>query len=153
MNGTCLTPGTTQNVFIPACTAAPKYYAIRFKDDVNNISLISNNTPAIRGTGAPSCSSCGGGGGGELPPKAVAVPVTLSLDGGGPNPVSEIAALQMAIPEDRRSEAYELLVFDVAGRRVRTLQRGLAEPGRRAVTWDLRDESGRNVPAGIYMCA
>jgi hypothetical protein len=40
-------------------------------------------------------------------------------------------------------------VLDPAGRLVRTLARGVAEPG--SVTWDGLDERGREAPAGIYM--
>ena len=44
----------------------------------------------------------------------------------------------------RRAEA---LVFDAAGRRIRTLH-GI--PGDAAAAWDRRDENGRTVAAGVY---
>lgn len=40
-------------------------------------------------------------------------------------------------------------VFDLAGRRVRQLPRGAFRSG--AATWDGRDDSGRRVPAGLYL--
>jgi hypothetical protein len=48
--------------------------------------------------------------------------------------------------------AYEALVFDVAGRLVRSLARGEAPASGRVMTWswDGRDEAGASVPAGIY---
>ena len=42
-----------------------------------------------------------------------------------------------------------VVVYDVAGRRVRTVRDGLAS-GPTRITWDGRDDLGRRVPAGIY---
>jgi hypothetical protein len=44
----------------------------------------------------------------------------------------------------------ELAIYDLSGRRVRTLQSGRAEPGRYSASWDLRDASGAPAHAGIY---
>jgi flagellar hook assembly protein FlgD len=41
-------------------------------------------------------------------------------------------------------------VFDVAGRRVATLYSGHHDRGTHSVSWDGRDERGRNVASGIY---
>jgi len=41
-------------------------------------------------------------------------------------------------------------VFDVRGRRVRTLSPAVGASGRSAVEWDGRDEEGRGVASGIY---
>jgi hypothetical protein len=43
-----------------------------------------------------------------------------------------------------------LTVHDAAGRRVRTLVSGKAEPGHRDAVWDLTDDSGWRVAAGTY---
>jgi hypothetical protein len=45
---------------------------------------------------------------------------------------------------------FSLDVFNLAGRRVRTLDRGDMPAGRRLVSWDGRLESGRNAPSGVY---
>jgi glucose/arabinose dehydrogenase len=44
-----------------------------------------------------------------------------------------------------------LTVLDLAGRHVRTLYRGTAQPGDTRVVWDGRDDAGREVAAGAYM--
>ncbi|MFB3909330.1 MAG: FG-GAP-like repeat-containing protein [Candidatus Eisenbacteria bacterium] len=45
-----------------------------------------------------------------------------------------------------------LTVHDVAGRRIATLFDGPApSAGEHAVGWDLRDDAGRDVPAGVYL--
>jgi flagellar hook assembly protein FlgD len=42
-------------------------------------------------------------------------------------------------------------VFDVAGRRVRSLFRGALEAGVHEHTWDGRDDRGRFVGTGVYV--
>lgn len=42
-------------------------------------------------------------------------------------------------------------VYDVAGRKVRTLWNGPAAPGERAVTWDGRESSGALARSGVYL--
>ena len=44
----------------------------------------------------------------------------------------------------------DVALFDVAGRRVRTIVAGDLDAGNHAVTWDGRDESGDTVSEGIY---
>jgi hypothetical protein len=44
----------------------------------------------------------------------------------------------------------ELAIFDVTGRRVRTLVQGRQSVGAYTVTWDGRDEHGQAVASGIY---
>ena len=45
----------------------------------------------------------------------------------------------------------ELTVLDLAGRHVRMLYRGVAQPGDTRVVWDGRDDAGREVAAGVYL--
>jgi len=44
----------------------------------------------------------------------------------------------------------QLVVYDVVGRRIRTLVDGVEPPGARAVTWEGRDDAGRFVASGVY---
>ncbi len=46
--------------------------------------------------------------------------------------------------------AADVSVYDVRGRHVRTIARGVYEAGYRSVTWDGQDESGNFVPGGVY---
>jgi len=41
-------------------------------------------------------------------------------------------------------------VYDVAGRMVRQVERGIASPGQHSTSWDLRDGGGQRVAGGIY---
>ena len=44
----------------------------------------------------------------------------------------------------------EVVVYDVAGRRVKAIASGAYPAGERRATWDGRDEAGRIVASGIY---
>ena len=44
-----------------------------------------------------------------------------------------------------------LAVFDIAGKRVRTLVDGGVEQGDHQVTWNGLDDGGRPVAAGVYL--
>jgi hypothetical protein len=136
----CATPGSAQSHVVP-CPQSARYYAIRFTDQAGNVSLVSNS-PGI---------DCGGGGGGYLPPKVEAAPLALALEFSGPNPASEQTSFEMAIPETLRGVSYRFEVFDLAGRRVRALESGVADAGWRGVTWNLRDDRGDAVANGVYL--
>ncbi|MEZ4389280.1 MAG: FlgD immunoglobulin-like domain containing protein [Candidatus Krumholzibacteriia bacterium] len=50
-----------------------------------------------------------------------------------------------------RAGATRLSVFDLRGRRVRTLQAGFASEGDHQVTWRGEDDQGRSLPSGTYL--
>ena len=79
------------------------------------------------------------------PPGAPATGPRVSAS---PNPASDRGRIVFTL--DRAGHA-ELAVFAVDGRRVRSLAGGFRDAGSHVVAWDGRDESGRIVPAGIYL--
>lgn len=64
-----------------------------------------------------------------------------------PNPFN--ARVQLTVGGDAQGP-FSLAIFDLAGRRVRTLVRGAASGGG-AFTWDGRDDEGLRTPAGSYL--
>ena len=65
-----------------------------------------------------------------------------------PNPFNAGTRLEF----DLASRGFaELVVYDVAGRRVRTIHRGEIPAGQHPFLWDGRDQSGRQVAAGVYL--
>jgi hypothetical protein len=46
----------------------------------------------------------------------------------------------------------EIALYDLAGRRVRTLANGELPAGEQRRTWDGRDDRGRLLPSGVYLC-
>jgi agmatine deiminase len=67
-----------------------------------------------------------------------------------PNPAAGSTAISFQL--DRRT-GISLAVYDVAGRRVRSLLRGAAMPGHHSVRWDGRNDAGTQVSAGVYFIA
>jgi hypothetical protein len=66
-----------------------------------------------------------------------------------PNPARGPATIAFDLP---RGGGVDLALFDLAGRRVRTLARGALPGGRRQIAWDGRDDRGREVAPGVYLC-
>lgn len=64
-----------------------------------------------------------------------------------PNPFGQATSIRFGLPHAARGE---IGVFDVQGRRVRSLVSGALEAGEHAVTWDGRDDRGRRAAAGVY---
>jgi hypothetical protein len=64
-----------------------------------------------------------------------------------PNPLRAGGRLTFTLP--RAGEA-ELTVFDLQGRRVRSLARGTRDAGEHRVAWDGRDDAGQAVASGVY---
>ncbi len=78
------------------------------------------------------------------------VPRQIELAAPAPNPALGRTRLAYGVPAARAGESFELAVYDLSGRRVRTLGQGRAAPGRYSATWDLRDASGSPAAAGVY---
>lgn len=67
-----------------------------------------------------------------------------------PNPIGETAIVHLTTA---RGSAMELVVFDSAGRRIRTLLAGAAAQSFQAVAWDGRDDRGVPAASGVYFFA
>jgi hypothetical protein len=80
-----------------------------------------------------------------VPPDATALGVELRQN--YPNPFNPSTQIEFAL---ERPEAVEITVFDLAGRRVATLQRGELGAGEHHVTWNGRTDRGATVPTGQY---
>lgn len=95
---------------------------------------------------------------GNESPSALLLPSgTLGVDGSQwrpalappvPNPARGSTTLAYAVP---REEVVRLALYDVDGRLVRMLFDGVEPAGEHVVTWDLRDQAGRAVGAGLYL--
>lgn len=73
--------------------------------------------------------------------------VSLRLDGSHPNPFTGRTLVRFAVP---RATDVTIDVFDLAGRRVRSIE-ARAEEGSNAVAFDGRDDGGRMLASGTYM--
>jgi subtilisin family serine protease len=72
---------------------------------------------------------------------------TPALVRASPNPTTGSVAIRFALPAEGWAR---LDLYDVAGRRVRTLAEGALSAGPHIVQWDGRDEHGGTLPSGVY---
>lgn len=75
-------------------------------------------------------------------------PSVPSLGRAYPNPFNPSVRIPFHLPATTR---VDVAVYNSAGQRVRTLQRGYWPAGAGEVGWDGRDEAGRGVAAGVYL--
>jgi uncharacterized repeat protein (TIGR01451 family) len=75
------------------------------------------------------------------------LPGEVSFGAARPNPTLSMAEIRYGLPEATEVSGK---VFDVAGRMVRDLGEGPVAAGWHSITWDLRDQSGVRVGAGMY---
>ena len=78
-------------------------------------------------------------------PSAALAPVALTMT--GPSPVRSTAWLQLTLA--RPMQVY-VAVYDISGRRVRTLVNGPLPVGSRTLLWDGHTERGAPVGSGVY---
>lgn len=125
-------PGTTQQFTIYGLFPGLKYYfALKTADERLNWSRISN-VVAFSGT-------------------TVAVGpdgTRLAFSAPMPNPARSSTTFEWSTP---RPTTVEVTIFDVQGRTVQALGDGVSAGTSGALTWDLRDRTGRMVPTGVYL--
>ena len=85
--------------------------------------------------------------GGISPVPDLDLPRALAITQVAPNPFNPTTVISFDVP---RSGPVSLAVFDVRGRRVRTLVDASLEAGRHRVTWDGRDAHGAAAASGVY---
>jgi hypothetical protein len=73
--------------------------------------------------------------------------LSTRLEQNVPNPFNPATTIRFAIAAPAR---VDLVIYDVAGRRVRTLVAGHRPPDTYKVTWDGTDDRGARVASGIY---
>lgn len=64
-----------------------------------------------------------------------------------PNPFNPTTTIEFYLAKQGN---YRLDIYDVLGRKVRSLVNGLQPAGAQRITWDGRDDAGKMVSAGIY---
>jgi hypothetical protein len=77
------------------------------------------------------------------------IPLDYRLDQNFPNPFNPETIIPYQL--GRRSMV-SLEIYNILGQRIRTLIHDVQNTGQYAVTWDGRNDEGKLVAAGIYMC-
>ncbi len=85
--------------------------------------------------------------GSEYGPYSVTYRVTNKLDQNVPNPFNPTTVIKYAIASDN---AVNLTIYDVAGRKVRTLVNERQRADAYRITWDGSNDTGQKVASGVY---
>ncbi len=75
-------------------------------------------------------------------------PGSFALAQNVPNPFNPTTSINFTVPSTGDAK---LVVYNTAGQLVRTLVDGNIEAGAHEVTWNGKDDMGRNVASGVYM--
>ena len=74
--------------------------------------------------------------------------VKTGLYGIYPNPGNGVFKIMYGLKKKMR---VRIMVYDVSGRRIKTIENRIKKPGVYTVTWDGRDRDGRKLHSGIYI--
>lgn len=66
-----------------------------------------------------------------------------------PNPFNPLTEITFTIEEYGQ---FSLRIFDLRGNLVKKLKEEIGPPGRYQVIWNSKDENGKKVPSGVYLC-
>ena len=83
----------------------------------------------------------------DLPEDEIPTPDDFALDQNYPNPFNGSTVISYTLPA---GADVNLDIYDIMGRKVRTLVEGYQEAGYASVIWDGKDEADRNVSSGVY---
>ena len=72
---------------------------------------------------------------------------TFKLNQNFPNPFNAITKIDYYLYKE---EKIKLSIYNIEGKKIKTLKSGNQEPGYRSITWDGTNKFGQPVPAGIY---
>jgi len=84
---------------------------------------------------------------GAPPDGAPVHPAITRLDGAWPNPFNPATTIRFSLASRER---VRLAVYDVSGRRIRSLQEGTLPAGEHELVWDGRDAAGHRQASGVY---
>ncbi|MDM7924491.1 MAG: two-component regulator propeller domain-containing protein [bacterium] len=76
-------------------------------------------------------------------------PYKFGLKSNYPNPFNPETRIEYSL---ERKSRVSVDVFDGLGRKIRTLESGVLGAGVHEAVWNGRDDSGRPVPSGVYVC-
>ena len=80
--------------------------------------------------------------------RAAGIPKTFALRQNFPNPFNPETVIRYQLPAAAEAE---LAIYDLQGRRIRTLVSGRHNEGFYEAAWDGRDQRGAAAPSGLYL--
>jgi len=132
-------PGSLQHWTINGLTACTRYYfAYKVRNHESTAWSAMSNLVSLVTVVNPCPEDLEGAGS-----------LSFELSGPFPNPSSGSVAFHFAIPRSLPGAEYLLTIFDAAGRKVATVDRGI-EPGAKTAIWSGTTDQATRVAPGIY---
>ena len=75
-------------------------------------------------------------------------PEVFALHQNYPNPFNPTTQIRYDLPE---SEFVNVIIYDVMGRKIKSLINKIQEAGYRSISWDATNDLGQPVSAGMYI--
>ena len=76
------------------------------------------------------------------------IPTAYSLKSAYPNPFNPVTAIEYGLPI---KEFVSIHIYDLMGRKIKTLINKIMDPGYRTIRWDATNDLGKSVSAGMYI--
>jgi len=89
------------------------------------------------------------GGPSSIDKAVVELPKTFELLNNYPNPFNPITNIRFQLP---KTAEVTVIIFDILGNKVRSLESGRREAGVHTIQWDGTNDTGQKVTSGIYFC-
>ena len=77
-------------------------------------------------------------------------PESFALFQNYPNPFNPTTTISFQVPDDR--SRIRVVIFNLLGQQVRTLEDGVRDAGVHKMVWDGRNDAGVAQPSGVYLC-
>jgi Flagellar hook capping protein len=78
----------------------------------------------------------------------LAIPEVFALHQNYPNPFNPTTTIKYDLPQ---AQNVQVMIYDIMGRKVRTLVNEFQDIGYRTIQWNAADDFGRPVSAGMYV--
>jgi hypothetical protein len=78
-------------------------------------------------------------------------PSSFSLHQNYPNPFNALTHIPLSVPVGQEGRV-SLQIFNIRGQLIRHLPLPALQAGKGVAVWDGRDDAGRAVASGLYMC-
>jgi len=79
------------------------------------------------------------------------IPSSFGLDQNFPNPFNPCTTIRFTVPEMSQGGNVNLTIYDLLGRKVRTLMDAQVGAGGYETAWDGKDGAGKVVSSGVYL--
>ena len=106
-----------------------------------SICQVASDTAGVIGAYQTTCQQLGLDNGNELK--------NYTILQNYPNPFNPVTEITYALEEYGE---YALNIYDIRGNLVKKLKTGRGSPGRYKLAWNSKDESGKKVTSGVYIC-